>query len=225
MLSTEREWLFKLLGRIAEGIVAVAGQHCEVVVHDFTDLEHAAVAISGNLSGRKLGAPIPDLDFIAKGLNDNSPDQLNYTTRKNDQQYQSSTIWVRDPQGKIIGAICINMDYKHVLQMKTIIDSLAAVVQQDSELVVSNTFARDLDELLHNTVVKFLQNEAISSIEDLTLSDKERLIEIVEQRGLFSVRGAAQRLADILNVSRASIYNYRGSAKTKQDPDTMPAAV
>jgi predicted transcriptional regulator YheO len=31
------------------------------------------------------------------------------------------------------------------------------------------------------------------------------------------VRGAAQRLADILNVSRASIYNYRAVANENQE--------
>ena len=33
--------LYDLLGRIAEGVVAVIGPHCEVVVHDFSDLEHS----------------------------------------------------------------------------------------------------------------------------------------------------------------------------------------
>jgi predicted transcriptional regulator YheO len=43
------------------------------------------------------------------------------------------------------------------------------------------------------------------------VEDKRRLIEAVEERGLFKLRGAVSRLAEILNVSRASIYNYRGS--------------
>ncbi len=36
---------------------------------------------------------------------------------------------------------------------------------------------------------------------------------VIEKHGLFQLRGAAQRLADMLNVSRASIYNYRASIR------------
>jgi len=35
--------MFDRLGRIAEGVVAVMGPHCEVVIHDFSDLEHSLV--------------------------------------------------------------------------------------------------------------------------------------------------------------------------------------
>ena len=109
------------------------------------------------------------------------------------------------------------MDYEHILQMKSIVDSLTAVFQEKSDLLISNTFARDLDELLRNTVQQFLQQEAVHSIDDLTLQEKQNLIEVVEQRGLFKVRGAAQKLADMLNVSRASIYNYRAVAAESQE--------
>ena len=216
MQQKERQWLFELLGRIASGFVSIVGQHCEIVVYDFADLEHAVVSVAGNLTGRKPGAPVPDLDFIRTSLTNDSPDEFNYTTRE-DQQFLSSTIWVRDPEGEIIGALGINMDYEHILQMKSIVDSLTAVFQEKSDLLISNTFARDLDELLRNTVQQFLQQEAVHSIDDLTLQEKQNLIEVVEQRGLFKVRGAAQKLADMLNVSRASIYNYRAVAAESQE--------
>lgn len=216
MQQKERQWLFELLGRIASGFVSIVGQHCEIVVYDFADLEHAVVSVAGNLTDRQPGAPVPDLDFIRTSLTNDSPDEFNYTTRE-DQQFLSSTIWVRDPEGEIIGALGINMDYEHILQMKSIVDSLTAVFQEKSDLLISNTFARDLDELLRNTVQQFLQQEAVHSIDDLTLQEKQNLIEIVEQRGLFKVRGAAQKLADMLNVSRASIYNYRAVAAESQE--------
>ncbi len=216
MQPQEREWLFELLGRIAQGVVTMTGPYCEIVVYDFADLEHAVVSVAGDLTGRKPGAPVPDLEFIRTSLADNSSDEINYT-QMNDHQFLSSTIWVRDHQGKIIGALGINMDFEHILQMKAVVDSLTAVFQQKSDLLISNTFARNLDELLQNTVQQFLQQESIHSIDDLTLQDKQNLIEVVEERGLFNVRGAAQRLADILNVSRASIYNYRAVANENQE--------
>ena len=43
--------------------------------------------------------------------------------------------------------------------------------------------------------------------------DKLRLIQALEERGLFDIRGAVNRVADLLDVSRATIYNYRSSPK------------
>jgi predicted transcriptional regulator YheO len=212
--SLDKQWLFQLLGRIAKGIVSVIGANCEVVVHDFSDLNHSAIVVAGNISGRKPGAPVPDLNFVADTLNKDTQDQINYKIFFGEKEFQSSTLWVRDYEDNIIGAICINMDFSKVSLVKDILDDLLETTKEKTDLVVSNTFAKDLDELLHNTVMEFTKLEGIDSIDAMKLDDKLRLIETVEKRGLFKIRGATQCLAEILNVSRASIYNYRSGIKT-----------
>lgn len=209
-------WLFDLLGRIAKGIVAVVGTSCEVVIHDFSDLEHSAVMIAGNISGREPGAPAPDLDFIADSLNDDSTDQLNYRIQINDQQYQSSTIWLRNLQGQIMGAMCINMDYSKYTRVQGLMNELTAVLQTTDSRVVTHSFAKNLDDLLAQVLTQYLQRHQIVSIDTMNLQDKMQLIGIVEKNGLFKLRGAAPRLAEMLNVSRASIYNYRSGALEKE---------
>jgi predicted transcriptional regulator YheO len=204
-----KPWLFDLLERLARGIVAVVGTSCEVVLHDFADLEHSAIFIAGNLSGRQPGAPAPDLDFIADSLNDASADQLNYRIVINDHQYQSSTLWVRHPDGHIIGAVCINLDYSKYAQIQGLLAELTSVLATPDSRVITNSFAKDLDDLLSQTLTQYLQRHQIASIEAMSLQDKQQLIAIVEKNGLFKLRGAAPRLAEMLNVSRASIYNYR----------------
>lgn len=207
------KWLFNLLSRIAKGIVSVVGPNCEVVVHDFGNLSHSAVIVAGSISGRKPGAPVPDLDFIADALNTDTGDEINYKIVIGDKEFQSSTIWIRDYENNIIGAICINMDFSKLVLIKEILNELSVVFEEKPSLIVSNTFAKDLDELLHNTVAEFIKNENIKSIDAMKIVDKLHLIQTLEGRGLFKIRGATQRLADILNVSRASIYNYRSGIK------------
>lgn len=209
-------WLLDLLKRLAEGIVAVAGPHCEVVVHDFSDIEHSVVAIAGNVTGRKLGAPVPDLSFTSEELDGDVPDQVNYHSRLGHRNLQSSTIWIRDPDNTPIGAVCINVDYSELLQVRDLLDKLTAPLCASSDLVVSDTFARDIDELIDLSVANFLHQENIPSVETMHQEDKLRLIQAAEERGLFQIRGAVNRLADLLNVSRASIYNYRSSLKNDE---------
>jgi predicted transcriptional regulator YheO len=211
-------WLVDILKRMAESIVAVVGPHCEIVVYDFDDLEHSVVAVTGNVTGRQPGAPVPDLHFISQELDRNTPDQLNYRTRKGTRDLQSSLIWIRDVKGEPIGAIGVNIDHTDLLQARALIDSLAASTQTVTDIVVSNTFAKDLDELIDITVADFLRQSNLPNIDSMSQDDKLRLIDEVEKQGLFRIRGAVNRMADLLNVSRATIYNYRSSLKIGDTP-------
>jgi predicted transcriptional regulator YheO len=108
------------------------------------------------------------------------------------------------------------VDYSDLLQVRDLIDKLTAPPRESSDLVVSDTFARDIDELIDLSVANFLRQEGLSSVEAMRQEDKICLIQALEERGLFQVRGAVNRVADHLNVSRASIYNYRSSLKNNE---------
>lgn len=210
--------LVDMLRRLADGIVAVVGPHCEVVIHDFGDLEHSVVAIAGNVTGRKPGAPVPDLAFTSADLNCQTPDQINYCSKLGSRDLRSSTIWIRDADGRPIGAVCINVDYSDLVQVRELIEKMTGPAREAPELVVSDTFARDTDELIDAAVSAFLRQEAIPGLQAMSYEDKLRLIQAVESRGLFRIRGAVSRVADLLNVSRASVYNYRSSLKNDGAP-------
>jgi len=212
--------LLDILKRLAEGIVAIVGPTCEVVVHDFADLEHSVVVVAGNVTGRKTGAPVPDLFFTSEELNRETPDQINYRTRLGDRELQNSTIWIRDETGEPIGAVCIMVDYTDLRQMRGLVEKLSTALATSSDMIVSDTFARDTADLLDHAVAGFLRQRHIPDIEAMSYEEKLCLIKTVEERGLFKIRGAVNRLADMLNVSRASIYNYRASLKNGDAPDS-----
>ena len=136
--------LLNLLTRLAKGIAAVVGPHCEVVVHDFSDLEHSVMAIAGNVTGRKPGAPVPDLSFTAGELGHATADQINYHSRLGPRNLQSSTILIRDDDNCPIGAVCINVDYSELLQVRDLLDKLTIPIRDSSDLIVSDTFAEVL---------------------------------------------------------------------------------
>ena len=217
MSYLDQPWFLDILERLAEGIVAVVGPHCEVVVHDFSDPEHSVVLIAGNVTGRRVGAPVPDLSFISGELDRDTPDQMNYRARIGSHHLQSSTIWIRDTDGTPIGAVCINVDYSDLTHARDLLDKLATSTQNVSDLVITDTFAKDVGDLIELSVSEFLRQEDVQSVEAMGYEDKLRLIQSLEERGLFRIRGAVNRVADVLDVSRASIYNYRSSLKQKKE--------
>ncbi len=222
MSLLDQPWFLDILKRLAEGIVAVVGPHCEVVVHDFRDPEHSIVYIAGNVTGRRIGAPVPDLSFISGELGRDTPDQLNYRARIGTHHLQSSTIWIPDDDGTPIGAVCINVDYQDLIHARQLLDKLATSTQNLSDLMVMSTFAKDVDDLIELSISEFLHQEGIRSVEVLDAGEKLRLIKVLEERGLFQIRGAVKRVAGLLDVSRATIYNYRSSLK---DDATSPQPV
>jgi len=224
MANLEDLCLLDFLERLAEGIVAVVGPHCEVVVHDFSNLEHSAVIVTGNVSGRGPGAPVPDIEFISSGLKADTSDELNYRIKIGSRELQSSTIWIRDNDGIPVGAVCINLDYFELNQAYNILDRLTAQTRKAPQLTVEDTWAKDVDDLIKLSVVAYIRQASIPNIEAMSHNNKLQLIKTVEERGLFKIRGATSRLAEILNVSRASIYNYRAKLNEKNLAKESPIA-
>lgn len=138
------------------------------------------------------------------------------------RELQSSTIWIRDANGKPAGAVCVNIDYSGLLQARRLLEHFTIPASEAPSFVVRDTLAKNLDELIEHSVSAFLRRNEISRIEMMTQEDKLDLMAEIEKNGLFQLRGAAKRLADMLNVSRASIYNYR--ANIRNDNHKVPPA-
>jgi len=210
-LTEDLEWLFDFLQRLADGIVAVVGPHCEVVVHDFRNLERSVIAVSGDLTGRQPGAPVADLAFAQEGLSHEFRDAINYRSVSSGRTFQSSTVYFKDSSGEIIGAVCINVDYSSILQANKVLEMLVAPVRAESGLVVEDTFAKDLDDLIELAIAQYLRQKGLAGLEEIGREDKLALVQILRERGLFKIRGAVDHLAALLGVSRATIYNYLGT--------------
>jgi predicted transcriptional regulator YheO len=119
--------------------------------------------------------------------------------------------------GTPIGAVCINVDYSDLTHARDLLDKLATSTRNVSDLVITDTFAKDVGDLIELSASEFLRQEDVQSVEAMGYEDKLRLIQSLEERGLFRIRGAVNRVADMLDVSRASIYNYRSSLKQKKE--------
>jgi len=216
MQDTERAWLFDTLGRLAQGVAAVVGPHCEVVVHDFRDLEHSVVFVAGNLTGRKPGAPVPDLSFLEAELTQYVPDQLNYLSRRGARTLHSSTVWIRDSNETPVGAVCINVDYSRFEELRGLLDQVTTPARDGLSISAGPTFARDTDDLVELSMTDYFRREGIEESAKMSHESKLRLIQYLEARGLFRIRGTVNRVARSLHVSRATIYNYRSSIPANQ---------
>lgn len=203
--------LFELLGRVANAAVSTIGADCEVVVHDLREPEHSVVAISGSLTGRQVGAPIPDPALMPGVVDAFTRDDLRRQARTPaGRELLASTSWIRDTDGHIVGAICINIDQAELRRARDIIDRhLAAAERPEDEPLT--TFATDISHF-----ASLATREAIgaaSSTRRLTRPELVAIVRHLDRAGVFSLRGAAQTVGHELGLSRASVYGYLREAR------------
>lgn len=193
---------------IASGIAETFGKNAEVVVHDLGKPENSLIFMAGNITGRKLGAPLTNLVLEAiKKSGDNASNLIGYqSTTKDGKMLKCSTIFVRDDQGKIIGCFCINLDITDFLTCQKILEYHT----KTDNLEENNTqeeFYNDVNDAMGGIVQSVLNNYPIP-VKLMEKEDKLQIVKRLDEKGVFLVKGAIDHVATILGVSRYTIYNY-----------------
>jgi hypothetical protein len=84
----------------------------------------------------------------------------------------------------------------------------------DGELV-GGLRIRDLHDALDRLVAS-VERELGASLNELSREDKQRAVRLLDERGAFLLRRAADDIADRMGVSRITIYNYLNAISEQQ---------
>jgi len=201
------------LKQIAVGIQKLFGASCEVVIHDFRDLDHSIVHIEGNVTGRSVGGAATDL-LLACVRNENTAhDMYNYRTQlANGRMMRSCTMFLRDESQQPYGAFCINFDITTFSQFHRYLENFVLADMLD----VNETFSDDVQSTVHTILVETVA-EMGSELPILTRDEKVSLIARLDEKGVFQVKKAVPILADELGLSRSTVYNYLGEARGERE--------
>lgn len=193
------------LSAILPALTEALGASYELVVHDFSNAESSIVAVAGNLTGRKIGGPLTDV--VLKELKSGNPQNLiGYANTLPDGRiFRSSTLFVRDGRGKPVGCLCINFDCTPILGAEKAIKSLVNFrpLEEGEE-----HFAQDVGQLL-STLINRAIDAAPKPVAQMTKEDKMQIVQMLEEKGAFIIRGGVDAVATALNLSRATIYAYQ----------------
>ncbi|MFD9053600.1 helix-turn-helix transcriptional regulator [Streptomyces zaomyceticus] len=214
----EQDAILAALSPVVDGIVATLGTFCEAVVHDFRRPESSVVALAGSVTGRGVGGSMSEIGMGILARGDEADDELNYLTRTGTGKLvKASTMVLRDSAGTVFGALCVNLDITAVNPAHALLGGLAGIT--GSAPVPETTFGDDVGSVL-DAIVDAHQAGQNRPWADLSRDERLRLFRGLEERGVFAVRGAAQKVATRLGISRASAYNYLTQARaTAAAPD------
>jgi predicted transcriptional regulator YheO len=197
---------FAVLEGVVHGIRETFGRKCEVVLHDYRLPEHSVVAVAGDVTGRQVGSAMSEIGLKLLRQGDDASDELDYLTRLPDgRSMKSSTILLRDPEGHVFGALCINLDVTEMRVLTRLIGELAGDV--DPVETAPTTFSNDIDTVI-DSVLAEVEASLGHSLTRLTVAERTEVFRLLDQRGLFQVRRSVPLVAERLGLSRASVYNY-----------------
>ena len=216
MENINSEW--DNLNRLIKMIAAQFGSNCEVVLLDLTkDYEKSIVAIENNhITHREVGDSGTNLGLELLRGTIEAGDRYNYFTKTKDgKTLRSSTIFLKNNAGKVIGSICINVDISAFLQMENTLGELTGSVAKQREEEVTEIFANNVNELLDHLI-----HEGLALIKKLPVAmnknDKIKFLEFLDSKGAFLITRAGDRICEYLGISKFTLYNYLDIAK-KQD--------
>lgn len=195
---------------IVEGIAKTFGKNCEVVLHDFRNLKNSIVTIeNGHITGRTVESPMTELSLkrVTEGKTDQ--DIINYSEKSADGRVlKSSTMFIRDDAEEVIGCLCINLDITDFIGAKKFIEDIMKIGNQTKEEASENKVSVVLSDLVSNAI-----ESTGKAVPYLAKNEKVQIVDQLDKQGAFLIKGAIDYVAEILQVSKYTIYNYLDEIK------------
>jgi predicted transcriptional regulator YheO len=202
--NSEQQLLLAQVKKIAEGLAQTFAPFTEVVVHDLLDPAHAVLTVHNNLSGRRVGDPATELG-LARILDPGYEQVIaNYPNRFADgRQVKSTSIGIKDAQGKYVAALCMNVDL-------TLFRGFQSVLSKFTAVEGSTPNRESLDpsgaDAIRARIDEFAARMATTP-RSLRAEARRTLLNELKGAGLLEVRRAIDTIAAHLGVSRATVYS------------------
>lgn len=215
---SKKDALIEALTRIADFLGEICGRRCEVVVHDLRSPQSSIVHIvNGHVTGRKVGGPVTDLALRVLRAGGCPGDRMvNYETRTADgKRLRSSTVFFRGDGGEIVACLCINIDLTDYLVAKQVLDEMCFIASGPTE-PPRETFVESVSSVIQNAVKNAIDSVG-KPVALMQKEDKVEAVRILDEAGMFLIKGAVDFVANELAVSRYTVYNYLEEVRSKRN--------
>ena len=208
------EEAYPLLNRIMKLIATTLGPECEVVLHDWSKgYDKSIVAIeNGHVTNRKVGdcGSNLGLEVIRGTVKDG--DRYKYVTKVNSEKtLKSSTIYLRNDQGKALGALCINIDITNFLNFNGSLHNLLGEEALSADLDTGTDdiefHAADIGQLTDHLIEKSLQ-QINKPVDQMTKEDKLEILRYLDEKGTFLITKSGDKVCNALKMSKYTMYSY-----------------
>lgn len=205
------ELISKDFSAFLDNLAKLLGENSEVVVHDFRgDLDSTIVKIiNGHVSGRKIGdAPprlffdrLPDLPGAGSGAEEL---ELYFGDTDTGKTLKSSTTLLRGGDGKVIGAVCINMDISDMLRAQTTIQNFLGM--SSSATIHHKSFIENVGDLLE-AYLKEVEEIIGKTGTEMNRQERSTALRYLDEHGAMQISKSYVRLCEFFGISKFTLYS------------------
>ena len=210
------EQILHFLKQLAHGLAAQFGNSCEVVIHDLTkkDLDKSIVYIeNGHVSNRHTGdGPSGIVLETLRSDPGKLKDKLAYLTRTDDGRIlKSSTLYIRNEEGKIIYIFSMNYDITTLLAAE---NSIRGLIQTEPENGAETDRSSAPQRITHNVteLLDLLIEQAIARVGKpvamMSKDDKVAVVQYLNNAGAFLITKSGDKVSSLLGISKFTLYSY-----------------
>lgn len=202
--------------QIADVIAGTFGPRCEAVVHDLSQPESSVVYVAnGSVTDRAVGQSFDHLIrqvlMNKKFKNDRA---INYLFEMPDhRKIRSSSMLIRDEEDKIVGMLCINYDISGWVQMQEELVRMLNLEPAEIPPQGEEEVTPDVMTIIDDLIRKIVGNQ---DVKNLTRKKCVELVRFMDEKGVFLVKGTVDKVAEIMGVTKVTIYSYLDEAKGKK---------
>lgn len=210
------EQILHFLKQLAHGLAAQFGNSCEVVIHDLTKkgLDKSIVYIeNGHVSNRHTGdGPSGIVLETLRSDPGKLKDKLAYLTRTDDGRIlKSSTLYIRNEEGKIVYIFSMNYDITTLLAAE---NSIRGLVQTEPEDSHGEDASDSPQRITHNVteLLDLLIEQAIARVGKpvamMNKDDKVAVVQYLNNAGAFLITKSGDKVSSLLGISKFTLYSY-----------------
>jgi predicted transcriptional regulator YheO len=201
--------ILTFLEQLAKGIALQFGTNCEVVIHDLSDnyKDNSIVAIeNGHVTSRKIGdGPSMAVLDALHGDQSKLKDHISYLTKTKDGRIlKSTTIYIRDPEKKVIGIFSINFDITNLMMIENALNPLISVTSSANE---TSSIPLNVNDLLTNLIEESARQVG-KPVPLMTREDKIQAIKFLNDRGALLITKAGDKISKYFGISKYTLYSY-----------------
>jgi D-arginine utilization repressor len=186
---------------VADAIAQLFQPYTEVVLHDLAT--QTVVHVSNNLSKREIGddSALEEIGFDEQENVIGPYEKLGWDGRK----VRSITAVLRTDAGEPMGVMCINFHLSPLDQARQALELLlsTAIVQPQPQALFRDDWQDRVNVFLNHWLA-----ERKLTLSMLTREHKRELVAALHAEGAFAGKSAANYVAKLLGLGRATIFNY-----------------
>lgn len=128
---------------------------------------------------------------------------------KRRNKLKSATLFIKDEDGGLAGILTVNVNVDKLIELRDVLNIIVSGKEEDEKKTKQfyDSFEISVEGMVRNAIKAEVGRYGVEAAR-LSHKEKMNIVRILDERGIFLVKGAIGELASVLGTTETSIYRY-----------------